>query len=1556
MKPTPLSLAKGTLILLGLTFLIIPSNNVFAQISCPATGGTISIDGDYCVHTFTSSGIFFLPTGSVSADILVIGGGGGGGGDTGGGGGGGGYRYVTSFPIMGSTTVTVGAGGYGGQYSSHSLPTNGENSVFSTIIAAGGGAGAMQDNSITAGSSGGSGGGGMYVALPGGNGNTPAKSPSQGNNGGVGFTDGSSYFNAGGGGGAGSVGGDGTSEKSGDGGSGTSTSISGISVTYAGGGGGGADAYRSKSAGAGGTGGGGAGGDDNVNSGRGADGTANTGGGGGGGSNKGADAYWAGNGGSGVVIVRYLATPQNSKPVAYYRLNGNTMDSSGNGNNGTNYAAGTTQSGKLGGAYTFNNTANIDAPISDSLSITDTITVSAWIKAEAWRPNWWDGEIAGTNYVTGPSNSTGYVLRSGDNGTLSFTVSVNGVIDWKEARTTQGAMSTGQWYHVVGTYDGTNPHVYINGVDATSVKCLNADCDTPLTPTAMSASNHDFQIGNDGWGRYFDGSIDEVSVWNRNLSANEIAGMYNGGDGNILQDEVPIGDPGAPTNVRRISGDRNDFVLGWDAPVDNGGTDINNYIIYTSPDGGGWSGFYTNSTSTSYTFSPGSFLPNEKRYFRVKSNNSADLFSLDSATFDYTFAPGTSYTVSSCEDLNNIRNDLFGVYSIDRDIDCSMTNPASPLFNSEGPWGGPGTGQGFYPIGDTASRFKGSLEGNNHKISGLFTNLPGTSYLGLFSVIDEGSSVSNLGLEGINITGYDYVGGLAGALSGTITNVHTTGSVSGNSYVGGLVGIHTAPGNIDNSSPLVYTWNGSKYKYVADVGQMILRSNSGLDLAAIDSQDLVPRDGKYSMKISEEYNEVVYYDELSLMTFDHQPGYTVVSPLNRDTQIKDLRTISNTPTNPLIGCTDKYGNNCLDSLKDYDDKWSYKDKSFVNQWVLDFGNLANKDNIQLVMRGARDFAASASGNFEKIRDIEVKDAQGNWVKVYDKNNTASDGTPRLRTLDLTGKFKTNDYRVRVTFGTLNVNYFAIDTSPQVPFAVHTYHPTKADLQFQGFTDMDKTYYYNHDYSKISSTPNALFVDQSGNFTKYGDVSPLLQSTNDQFVVMHYGDAMDVEFPYVAPAEGLERSYILNNNALYKHATNDNIGDLGKTVDPLPYQGMTKYDTSTTYPLTPENSDYLKTWNTRVILGSVTSHGSTVINSYSTTNVNGNSFVGGLVGNNNKEIRGSYATGHVTCFYYYCGGLVGQSESNGIIKNSYETGDLTAGSDYTYHGGLVGMNYGIITNSYATGNVSGGEVVGGLIGWDNTCPSCGVNNSFSTGDVSARDGASFVGGFIGEGTEFNYITGNGGDTTGNNFWFNTTQTEGLGDRTDGATKVESVDYFKGTNITTKAPFVGYWDFASSTIWFTRDSDYPKLDALPVVLPPVVTQPVVHTSSGSSVQSQVKNLLDMGNNKAAEDLKKQFPHLFGLPTGSIPNSLVGFTFIRNMTMGAKSNDVNKLQILLNSLGHTVSLSGPGSSGKETDKFGGLTRTALAKFQKANGISPSIGFFGPVTRAFVNKLLTK
>jgi peptidoglycan hydrolase-like protein with peptidoglycan-binding domain len=86
--------------------------------------------------------------------------------------------------------------------------------------------------------------------------------------------------------------------------------------------------------------------------------------------------------------------------------------------------------------------------------------------------------------------------------------------------------------------------------------------------------------------------------------------------------------------------------------------------------------------------------------------------------------------------------------------------------------------------------------------------------------------------------------------------------------------------------------------------------------------------------------------------------------------------------------------------------------------------------------------------------------------------------------------------------------------------------------------------------------------------------------------------------------------------------------------------------------------------------------------------------------------------------------------------------------------------------------------------------------------------------------------------------------------------------------------------------------------------------------------------------------------------ITTTITPTTFTRSLTLGSTGTDVKALQQYLNTKGYTVSLTGPGSIGNETNYFGPATQRAVIKFQLANRITPAIGYFGPITRGVVGR----
>lgn len=171
------------------------------------------------------------------------------------------------------------------------------------------------------------------------------------------------------------------------------------------------------------------------------------------------------------------------------------------------------------------------------------------------------------------------------------------------------------------------------------------------------------------------------------------------------------------------------------------------------------------------------------------------------------FAGGTGteldpYLIEDAFDLDAVRNDLTAHYKLIKNIDLNI----SP-FNQ---------GEGWVPIGDNstdsnASRFRGTFDGNNYVIKNLYINRLYIRYQGLFGYT-VGSTIKNIGVKDVNITGSTDTGGLVGYSynSSVIENSYSTGSVTGRvSGIGGLVGINYRSSVINSYSTVSVTGGGN---------------------------------------------------------------------------------------------------------------------------------------------------------------------------------------------------------------------------------------------------------------------------------------------------------------------------------------------------------------------------------------------------------------------------------------------------------------------------------------------------------------------------------------------------------------------------------------------------------------------------------------------------------------------------------------------------------------------------------------------------------------------------
>ncbi len=220
-------------------------------------------------------------------------------------------------------------------------------------------------------------------------------------------------------------------------------------------------------------------------------------------------------------------------------VNGVVRDTTGNGYNGTLAGVSSTTSfkaGKIGQAFKFDGVSNVmttsDIAAMDSQS---AITVSAWINTNTLVDN--KTILAKMN-----AGNVGAVLQTGgasSGGGDNIVFALNGS---NYVYTTNAVLSANKWIHVVGTFDNalvTNKHaIYIDGVAVPLSSFSNPD-----TITSSGASSANFEVGRFDFvagKRYWNGSIDDVRVYSRALSAREVAQLYTVGSTKVAVSQNPI--------------------------------------------------------------------------------------------------------------------------------------------------------------------------------------------------------------------------------------------------------------------------------------------------------------------------------------------------------------------------------------------------------------------------------------------------------------------------------------------------------------------------------------------------------------------------------------------------------------------------------------------------------------------------------------------------------------------------------------------------------------------------------------------------------------------------------------------------------------------------------------------------------------------------------------------------------------------------------------------------------------------------------------------------------
>lgn len=425
---------------------------------------------------------------------------------------------------------------------------------------------------------------------------------------------------------------------------------------------------------------------------------------------------------------------------------------------------------------------------------------------------------------------------------------------------------------------------------------------------------------------------------------------------------------------------------------------------------------------------------------------------------------------------------------------------------------------------------------------------------------------------------------------------------------------------LKGSCPFLFTWNGKKYQFIKD---MMWRSALGMPVAVkgtdttrayfgpskeylmIPGEELQPKDGIYSIKITEELWEAIFFDKVSLMAVDHPDSVsTYTDERFVPPPYPGLKLYPVTNQYLPVSATDGKGNNVLPKLQHYD--FQYVDNFSMGKFqgvaqehdlVLDLGGKAKADSVTLFLRGWI-FPTDASVNTALTQSskypvnppsLQVMNKKGEWQTVI-PNMGFPMGRDKMVVASLTGKFLTpNDRRVRIRTN-MQIYWdqaFFATGSAKAPVNIEPMKMNDASLAYRGYS---ATYRKGGPYGPIwldyyNTTRGQKWRDLTGYYTRYGDVLPLLQRADDEYVICNAGDVMTMSFDaaQLRPLpKGWKRDFLIYSEGWVKDG--DMNTSYGQTVAPLPFHAMPgyPYGGSVKYPDDAAHREYLRKYDTRKV--------------------------------------------------------------------------------------------------------------------------------------------------------------------------------------------------------------------------------------------------------------------------------------------------------------------------------------------------------------------------------------
>jgi tetratricopeptide (TPR) repeat protein len=424
---------------------------------------------------------------------------------------------------------------------------------------------------------------------------------------------------------------------------------------------------------------------------------------------------------------------------------------------------------------------------------------------------------------------------------------------------------------------------------------------------------------------------------------------------------------------------------------------------------------------------------------------------------------------------------------------------------------------------------------------------------------------------------------------------------------------------LKGSCPFLYTWDGDKFVFVKDI---LWRSALGMPLgimggttayAFADASDdylkipgeaLKPVNGEYTLQVTSELWETIYLDQLQLVAVDHPDSVDVFVPEQFSPPpfpgFKPYVVGKKISPITAIGAS---GEDVMEFIRSKDDNYlsdfrsdKYQGTTEMHDLILDPGQISGSGHLYLFLNGWI-FPTDASINYALSQTksinvmppvIQVINKKGEWQTVVD-NLGFPQGKDKTVIADLSGKFLSSDHRIRIrTSMEIYWDYiFFSDRLSETPVVSTKMVALSADLHYRGFSrSFRKGGRYGPHWFDYSATERGTkWRDLPGNYTRYGDVLPLITTSDNMYIISNAGDEATIKFDEkILPAlkHGWKRDFMVRSVGWVKD------GDIntayGNSVTPLPFHGMSSYPPSAKdkYPNDQALQKYNSEYNTRVV--------------------------------------------------------------------------------------------------------------------------------------------------------------------------------------------------------------------------------------------------------------------------------------------------------------------------------------------------------------------------------------